>query len=53
MLPLVQERLDRYFQTQFTQNIHRRIVICFVAVEVETRQVMAYYTIASPHLICP
>lgn len=39
--------LDRYFQTQVTQDIRRRISNCFVAVEGATRQVVAFYTIAS------
>jgi ribosomal protein S18 acetylase RimI-like enzyme len=42
-----EERLDRYFQTQVTQDIRRRIANCFVAVEVVTSQAVAYYTIAS------
>jgi ribosomal protein S18 acetylase RimI-like enzyme len=47
------ERLDHYFQTQVTQDIRRRIANCFVAVEVETRQVVAYYTIASASVSTP
>ena len=42
-----EEKLDRYFQTQVTQDVRHRIANCFVAVEVATNQVIAYYTIAS------
>ena len=46
-------RLDRYFQTQATQDIRRRIANCFVAVEIVTGQVAAYYTIASASVSTP
>ncbi|MGA2214548.1 MAG: GNAT family N-acetyltransferase [Bryobacteraceae bacterium] len=42
-----EEALDRYFQTQATQDIRRRIANCFVALEVASGQVAAYYTIAA------
>ena len=42
-----QEPLDRYFQTQATQDIRRRVATCFVAVEVSTGAVAGYYTLAS------
>jgi GNAT superfamily N-acetyltransferase len=42
-----EEVLDRYFQTQATQDIHRRIANCFVAVDVASGQLAAYYTIAA------
>ena len=42
-----EEALDRYFQTQATQDIRRRIANCFVAVEAATGSVAAYYTIAA------
>ena len=42
-----QDPLDRYFQTQATQDIRRRVATCFVAVEVATGLVAAYYTLAS------
>lgn len=40
-------RLDRYFQTQVTQDVRRRVANCFVAVEVSSGRVAAHYTIAS------
>lgn len=46
-------QLDRYFQTQVTQDIRRRITNCFVTVEVATHQVIAYYTIASASVSTP
>src|SRR5580704_5944368 len=39
--------LDRYFQTQATQDIRRRIANCFVAVETLTEVVAAYYTLSA------
>jgi ribosomal protein S18 acetylase RimI-like enzyme len=42
-----EEALDRYFQTQVTQDIRRRIANCFVAVESATNHVAAYYTISA------
>lgn len=42
-----EEALDRYFKTQATQDIRRRIANCFVAVETSTGAVAAYYTIAA------
>ena len=42
-----EEALDRYFKTQATQDIRRRIANCFVAVESATGLVAAYYTIAA------
>jgi ribosomal protein S18 acetylase RimI-like enzyme len=42
-----EEALDRYFKTQATQDIRRRIANCFVAAETATGLVAAYYTIAA------
>ncbi len=42
-----EEALDRYFQTQVTQDIRRRITNCFVAIETETGQIAAYYTLSA------
>ena len=42
-----EEPLDRYFQTQATQDIRRHIAHCFVAVETRTGQVAAYYTLSA------
>jgi ribosomal protein S18 acetylase RimI-like enzyme len=39
--------LDRYFQTQATQDIRRRIANCFVVVETATGHVAAYYTLSA------
>ena len=39
--------LARYFQTQVTQDIRRRIANCFVVVETATSQVAAYYTLSA------
>lgn len=42
-----EEALDRYFQGQATQDMRRHVANCFVAVEVATAKLAAYYTIAS------
>src|ERR1019366_4186025 len=42
-----EDALDRYFQTQATQDIRRRMANCFVAVEVATGHITAYYTLSS------
>jgi ribosomal protein S18 acetylase RimI-like enzyme len=42
-----EEALDRYFQTQATQDIRRRVANCFVAVEIVTGQVVAFYTMSA------
>src|SRR5215471_14107193 len=41
------EVLDRYFQTQATQDIRRRIANCFVAIESATGRIAAYYTLSA------
>ena len=42
-----EEALDRYFKTQATQDIRRRVANCFVATESTSSVVAGYYTIAS------
>jgi hypothetical protein len=42
-----EEALDRYFQTQVTQEIRRRVANCFVVVETATQRVAAYYTLSA------
>jgi ribosomal protein S18 acetylase RimI-like enzyme len=42
-----EDALDRYFQTQVTQDIRRHIANCFVAVESSTSHVAAWYTISA------
>jgi ribosomal protein S18 acetylase RimI-like enzyme len=42
-----EDALDRYFQTQVTQDIRRHIANCFVAVEAGTSHVAAYSTISA------
>lgn len=42
-----EEALDRYLQTQATQDIRRRIANCFVAIEVATGSIAGYYTLSS------
>jgi ribosomal protein S18 acetylase RimI-like enzyme len=42
-----EEALDRYFKTQVTQDIRRRIANCFVAVEAAAGQIAGYYTLSA------
>jgi ribosomal protein S18 acetylase RimI-like enzyme len=42
-----EEALNRYFQTQATQDIRRRITNCFVVVQAATDRVAAYYTLSA------
>lgn len=42
-----EEALDRYLQTQATQDIRRRIASCFVAIEVAGGRIAGYYTLSS------
>ena len=42
-----EEALDRYYQTQVTQDIRRRVTNCFVVVEAAPGQVAAYYTLSA------
>src|ERR1700691_1487201 len=42
-----EEILDRYLRTQATQDIRRRMANCFVAIEVATGRIAAYYTLSA------
>ena len=48
-----QDALDRYIQTQATQDIRRRVATCFVAVERVTGKLAGYYTIAAASIPTP
>jgi GNAT superfamily N-acetyltransferase len=39
--------LDRYFQTQVTQDLRRRVATCFVALSLDTDEIAGYYTLAA------
>jgi GNAT superfamily N-acetyltransferase len=39
--------LDRYFHTQVSQDVRRRVTACYVAIEVATGTVGGYYTLAA------
>jgi ribosomal protein S18 acetylase RimI-like enzyme len=47
------EASDRYFASQVTQDIRRRVSACFVAGERGTTTVAGYYTIASSSIPLP
>ncbi len=42
-----EEALERYFQTQATQDVRRRIANCFVAVDIASGVAAAYYTLSA------
>jgi len=42
-----EDALDRYFQTQVTQDIRRRVANCFVAVDTAASQIAAWCTISA------
>ena len=44
------EALDRYFATQVTQDIRRRVAACFVSVERGSSAVFGFYTISTSSL---
>jgi hypothetical protein len=39
--------LDRYFQTQASQDVRRRIATCFVAVSYDSGQIAGYDTLSA------
>jgi GNAT superfamily N-acetyltransferase len=39
--------LDRYFQTQASQDLRRRITACFVVVSPDSDEVVGYYTLTA------
>jgi ribosomal protein S18 acetylase RimI-like enzyme len=41
------EPLDRYLREQAKQDVRRRVTACYVAVDVETRAIAGYYTLAA------
>jgi len=45
--------LDRYFQTQVTQDVRRHVANCFVAVDAESGIVAGFYTIAAASIPAP
>ncbi|AXC16080.1 Acetyltransferase (plasmid) [Acidisarcina polymorpha] len=48
-----EEALDRYFQSQVTQDIRRHIANCFVAIDAATGALAGYYTIAATSIPTP
>lgn len=48
-----EEPLDRYFQTQVSQDIRRNITNCFVAIEAASGLIAAYYTLAAASIPTP
>ncbi len=41
------DTLDRYFQTQITQDVRRQIATAFVAVDNPTKKIAGYYTLSA------
>jgi GNAT superfamily N-acetyltransferase len=45
------DALDRYFQTQVTQDVRRHVANCFVAVEAQTEILAGFYTLSSAGIL--
>jgi ribosomal protein S18 acetylase RimI-like enzyme len=45
------EPLDRYFHSQVTQDVRRRLTTCFVARESEGTRVAGFYTLSACHIL--
>ena len=41
------EPLDRYFKTQASQDVRRRVSVCYVALEKATGRIAGYYTLSA------
>lgn len=41
------DALDRYFQQQVTQDVRRRVTVCYVAMDAAVGRVAGYYTLAA------
>ncbi len=41
------EALDRYFSERVTQDMRRRVTVCYVALETKTGYVAGYYTLSA------
>ena len=48
-----QPELNRYFQTQVTQDIRRHITNCFIAIAMSTQIIAGYYTLAAASIATP
>lgn len=48
-----EDSLNRYFQTQATQDSRRRIANCFVAIHTHSGRVAGYYTLSSASIPTP
>ena len=48
-----EEALDRYLETQVSQDIRRRVTSCFVAIDVLKGAVAGFYTIAATSIAIP
>lgn len=44
------EPLDRYFRTQVTQDIRRRMAVCYVATDVQSGALAGFYTLSAADL---
>ncbi len=42
---------DRYFQAQVSQDVHRRITSCFIALENKTDQIAGFCTLSACHVV--
>lgn len=45
------DALDRYFHQQVSQDIRRRVTVCFAALTIDDRSLAGYYTLASSSVL--
>lgn len=45
------EPLDRYFKTQVTQDIRRRLTACYIATDSEVGAIAGYYTLSAADIL--
>lgn len=45
------DALDRYFHQQVSQDIRRRVTVCFAALTTDDRRLAGYYTLASSSVL--
>jgi GNAT superfamily N-acetyltransferase len=45
--------LDNYFQKQVSQDVHRRVAKCYVAVDTTNNDIAGYYTLSASSMALP
>ncbi len=45
------EPLDRYFQSQATQDVRKRAANCYIAIDSAKQRIAGYYTLSAAHVV--